>query len=131
MPEIEDAEREKLGQDVAAMRVQRGWSKEEAARRAGVSSITWKRVEDGLRVQDAKLGRVVQALGYYLSEEGVIRQPVSLEKTPRPDDVKPEEAQDTLLYRRPDGLSDAEWDKLKAETRDYLDYLIDKAARER
>lgn len=38
---------------------------------------------------------------------------------------------DTLLYRRPDGLSDAEWERLKAETRDYLDYLIDKAARER
>lgn len=38
---------------------------------------------------------------------------------------------DSLLYRRPDGLSDAEWGRLKNETREYLEWLIEKAARER
>lgn len=48
---------------VTAARVRKGLSKEEAARLAGISSITWKRVEDGLRVQDAKLSAVMQTLG--------------------------------------------------------------------
>lgn len=38
---------------------------------------------------------------------------------------------DSLLYRRPEGVSDADWEKLKSETRDYLEWLIEKAARER
>ncbi|MFE5309753.1 hypothetical protein [Isoptericola sp. NPDC056605] len=43
-------------------RIARGWGKEEAARQAGINSITWKRVEDGERVQDASLGKVLAAL---------------------------------------------------------------------
>jgi transcriptional regulator with XRE-family HTH domain len=39
---------------VLQARLDRHWSKEEAARRAGISAITWKRVEDGLPVQDVK-----------------------------------------------------------------------------
>lgn len=52
-----------LGRDVQMARVDKGWSKEEAARKAEVSSITWKRVEDGMPVQDAKLGAVLKAVG--------------------------------------------------------------------
>lgn len=44
-------------------RLAKGWSKEKAAREAQVSSITYKRVEDGLSVQDAKLAAVTLALG--------------------------------------------------------------------
>lgn len=53
---------------------------------------------------------------------------VSLVKRPPRDAAS---AEDSLLYRRPDGLTDAEWEHLKDETRTYLEYLIDKAARER
>lgn len=35
-------------------RLDRGLSKERAAREAGISSITWKRAEDALPIQDAK-----------------------------------------------------------------------------
>lgn len=38
---------------------------------------------------------------------------------------------DSLLYRRPDGMSDADWERLKNETREYLKWLIERAARER
>ena len=54
---------ERLGRRVARARLARGWSKEQAAREARISSITWKRVEDGLGVQDVKRARVLEVLG--------------------------------------------------------------------
>lgn len=51
-----------LAARVTAARTRLGWSKERAAREAGVSSITLKRVEDGLAVQDTKLAAILQAL---------------------------------------------------------------------
>jgi transcriptional regulator with XRE-family HTH domain len=53
-----------LAAAVRDARLAHGWGKEEAARRAGVSSATWKRVEDGLPVQDHKLNLVAAALGW-------------------------------------------------------------------
>jgi len=52
-----------IGVAVYRARVAKGWGKEKAANTAGVSSITWKRVEDGLAVQDAKLGLILGAVG--------------------------------------------------------------------
>jgi DNA-binding XRE family transcriptional regulator len=60
----EDPDPARDGQLVAMARADLGWSKEEAARRAGISSITWKRVEDGLPVQDVKLRAVYRTLGW-------------------------------------------------------------------
>jgi transcriptional regulator with XRE-family HTH domain len=54
---------ERLGQRVERARLAHGWSKEQAAREARISSITWKRVEDGLGVQDVKRARVLEVLG--------------------------------------------------------------------
>lgn len=54
---------ERLGKRVERARLTHGWSKEQAAREAGISSITWKRVEDGLGVQDVKRARVLEVLG--------------------------------------------------------------------
>ena len=36
-----------------------------------------------------------------------------------------------LLYRRPEGLSDAEWEQVKVESREYIEWQIEKASRER
>lgn len=58
---------------VRELRTALGWSKEEAARRAGISSITWKRVEDALVVQDAKLAQVFRALNINSIEDGFDR----------------------------------------------------------
>jgi hypothetical protein len=38
---------------------------------------------------------------------------------------------DSLMYRRPPGLSDREWEALKAETRTYIEWQLDRASRER
>lgn len=45
-------------------RIERGWGKEAAARNAGINSITWKRVEDGLPVRDTSLRAIEKALGW-------------------------------------------------------------------
>lgn len=63
-----------------------------------------------------------------------IADPPALRMSPEPGGTHVESRSDdadSLLYRRPDDISDSEWERLKAETRDYLEYLIDKAARER
>jgi hypothetical protein len=51
-----------LGRRVERARLAHGWSKEQAAREARISSITWKRVEDGLGVQDVKRAAVLDVL---------------------------------------------------------------------
>jgi transcriptional regulator with XRE-family HTH domain len=59
---MDDSERLILAGAVKRGRLAKGWGKEQAAREARVSSITWKRVEDGQRVQDAKLAAVLAAV---------------------------------------------------------------------
>lgn len=65
-----------LASAVESLRRERGWSMEEASRRAGISSITWKRVEDGLPVQDAKLGAIERALGWLKPSRADVVAPV-------------------------------------------------------
>ena len=38
---------------------------------------------------------------------------------------------DALLYRRPDGLTDGEWERVKQESREYIEWQIDRASKER
>lgn len=42
-----------------------------------------------------------------------------------------QQLEDSLLYRRPEGLADEEWEEIKRETRGYLEWQIERAARER
>lgn len=57
-------ERGRIAIRVTTARVDRGWSKEEAGRRASISSITWKRVEDGHTVHETKLRAIEAAFGW-------------------------------------------------------------------
>ena len=59
-----EEERARIGRAVETERIDLGWGKEEAARQAKINSITWKRVEDGLRVQPVKMRRVEATLGW-------------------------------------------------------------------
>lgn len=68
---VDDQELRRLGLLVAVERQRAGLSKEAAARKAKISSITWKRVEDGLRVQDAKLRAILDAVGLATEAIGV------------------------------------------------------------
>lgn len=61
---------ERIGRAVEEARLYHGWGKERAAREADVSSITLKRIEDGLKVQDGKLGAVLRALGLQMHFPG-------------------------------------------------------------
>jgi len=54
---------EELAAAVRERRLARGWSVEEAARRAGINRVTYKRIESGLPVQDVKRRAVEEALG--------------------------------------------------------------------
>jgi hypothetical protein len=56
-------ERHLIADAVARARIAQGLTKEAAARRANTSSITWKRVEDALGVQDGSVGKIVASLG--------------------------------------------------------------------
>jgi hypothetical protein len=79
-------------------------------------------------------GRIEEALGW---PAGTIRQigngaevPESLLTTSVGGDThSPEDSE--LLYRRPDGLTDAEWERVKEESRGFIEWQIEKASRER
>ena len=51
------------GRNAQGARLGLGWSKEEAARKMGVSSITLKRVEDGQPVREDSFFKVLRPLG--------------------------------------------------------------------
>ena len=62
--------RDHIAKVVQQGRLRHGWSKEEAARKAGISSITWKRMEDGLTVQDEKLTAALRVVGVRVNIPG-------------------------------------------------------------
>ena len=55
-------ERTALGARVKKARIAARMGKEDAARRAGISAITWKRVEDGFPVHDVSLAAALGVL---------------------------------------------------------------------
>lgn len=59
---------------VKSARLERGLSKEAAARLADISTITYKRIEDGLPVRDTSLIQVLRTLGLHVDE--VVDAPV-------------------------------------------------------
>lgn len=61
----------RIGRAVERERLDRNWGKEAAARIAGINSITWKRVEDGLSVRGTSLRAVEKALEW---EAGTIEE---------------------------------------------------------
>lgn len=60
---LSDMDANELAARVAEARQARRWSVETAARAAGINRVTWKRIENGLSVQDVKRRAVEDALG--------------------------------------------------------------------
>lgn len=80
-------------------------------------------------------GRIEKALGWQpgtLTEVADGAQPPSMEATVGGDaeDAGSGE-EDALLYRRPEGLSDQEWERVKEESRGFIEWQINRAAQER
>lgn len=84
-------------------------------------------------------GKIEKALGW---PAGSIRQIAMGENIDLPmtmpevqastDSVGPSpETESTLLYRRPEGLSDEQWEQVVQGSREHLEWLIDRATRER
>jgi hypothetical protein len=67
--------RRQIADAVRRKRVADGLGKEEAASRAKISSITWKRVEDGEKVRDVSLGKMISSMGFASIDELVASNP--------------------------------------------------------
>lgn len=78
-------------------------------------------------------GRIEKALGWPAGTMTAISdgaEPPNLD-TAVGGDTQDAETEDELLYRRPEGLSDAEWERVKRESRGFIEWQIERAARER
>lgn len=79
-------------------------------------------------------GRHVEGVFTPTEPDTPIPLPAAGEQTP-PGLVSPQpvgqDEEDTLLFARPDGLSDAEWEKVRNEAGALIQWLAEKAARER
>lgn len=78
-------------------------------------------------------GKIERALGW---SPGTLRDIAAGGPAPDPDHVggaseDPEITEDELLYRRPEGLSDTEWERIREDARGFIEWQIEKAARER
>lgn len=110
-----------LAAQAKAARLAKKWSKERAAREADVSSITYKRVEDGLPVQDAKRAAVVAALGidFLFGDGGVeLVGPSSVSGDSQ------SEPEFEFLTRVREDLTAEEMDQLMTEATPYLEMLV-------
>lgn len=108
----------------------RGWNIQQLIDESGLDRSTLGDFLDGKRwPQSRTLGAVERALGWPVSSIALM-----LEGGDPPTvggDTDDAETEDELLYRRPEGLTDEEWERVKAESRGFIEWQIEKAARER
>lgn len=109
----------------------RGWNIQQLIDASGLDRSTLADFLDGKRwPQSRTLGALERALEWPV---GAIAE--MLEGGPAPtvggDTDPPNEEESVLLYRRPEGLTDQEWDRVKAESREYIEWQIERASRER
>lgn len=110
----------RLGDAIRRRRVALRLTQEDLADKAGVSVNTIRNLEQGRRARELTLPRITDALGwvggsYFLILDG--GDPL-VEETPE------EENDDALRLERPEGISDAEWNRVKAKVlRDVRWYL--------
>jgi lambda repressor-like predicted transcriptional regulator len=108
----------------------RGWNIQQLIDESGLDRSTLGDFLDGKRwPQSRTLGAVERALDWPVSSIAMM-----LEGGDPPavgGDTQDAETEDELLYRRPEGLSDEEWERVKEESRGFIEWQIEKAARER
>lgn len=116
---------------VAAEMAHRRWTNTELAKRSGVDINTIGDFLAGSRwPKSPTQGRLESALDW---PAGTISAIAAGMPTPpvggTGEDQEVEE--DTLRFRRPDGISDQEWERVKERTRGIIEWELDRAARER
>lgn len=110
---------------------QRRWTNTELSKRASVDLNTIGDFLSGARwPKSPTQGGIEFALGWPPGTISAIA--AGMEVPPvggRSEDREIEE--DTLRFRRPDGISDQEWERIREEARGFIEWQIDKANRER
>lgn len=117
-------------------------SKREAARRASISEGRWRQIVTG--VQRMGKGNVIPTTTKpetLIAMARAVRADVHAVLTAAGFEPPPQAAvggadedevnTDTLLYQRPQGLSDERWEEIRREGFDFIEYQIDRATRER
>jgi len=110
----------------------RRWNNTRLAREAGADIATISDFLSGARwPKSPTQGKVESALGWPPGTIAGVAAGLEPPSVGGPDDDAAESEQDSLLYRRPDGLTDEEWDRVRREAREYIEWQIEKASRER
>lgn len=105
----------------------RGWNITQLRDETGIDNGTLGDFLNGQRWPQIKtLGRIEKAVEW---PPGTIASMLAGGPPPvvggQPEDVE------ELLYRRPEGLSDQEWERIKAKAGRYIEWEIEQAAQER
>lgn len=109
----------------------RGWNIQQLHEASGLDRNTLGDFLDGKRWGQAKtLGAIERALGWPPGSIAGMEAGDEAPNVSAPDE-DPLPTEDALLYRRPDGLSDEEWERVKEESRGFIEWQIAKAAQER
>lgn len=117
---------------VTAEMAHRGWNIADLHQAARIDPGTVSDFLAGTRWPQIKtLGRIEQALGW---KAGTIAAVLAGGPVPdvggEPEDREDEE-EATLRFRRPEGISDQEWDRIREEARGFIEWQIDRASQER
>lgn len=108
----------------------RGWNPAALADAAGIDYGTAGDFLNGKRwPKVATLGKIDVALGWTPGTLAAIGE--ELQDGPADSVSAAPHNGSTLLFRRPDGLTDAEWERVKDDAGGYIEWLIERAARER
>lgn len=119
---------------VAAELVERGWSKVDFAEASGLDYGTVSDLLDYSRaIQSRTQHKVEDTLGwspgtYRRIALGAIEEPERIDESESVGAVT--EDDDTLLYRRPAGITDEKWRQLRARTRNLVEWEIEQALKE-
>ena len=107
------------GDKIRDEREARGWTQEQLAQRVGVGARTIGNWERGETVPKNRLGRLTRIF----ADETVVPGPES--------DRQDSTDNAGLIFRRPEGMSDDEWERLQARMQGYWAALADEVALER
>ncbi|GAB2762744.1 hypothetical protein GCM10027273_45080 [Nocardioides pakistanensis] len=117
---------------VHAEMAHRRWNNTQLARAAGTDIATVSDFLSGARwPKSPTRGKIESALSWPPGTISAIEAGMPPPTVGGASEDEPEEDDDTLLYRRPEGLTDEEWEQVKRESRGFIEWQIQRAAQER
>lgn len=110
----------------------RGWNVQDLTNATGVNRSTLGDFLNGERWPQVRtLSAIEKTLGWAAGTFALILDGEEPLVAVGGDTQDVPEEESALLYRRPEGLSDAEWERVKQESREFIEWQIEKASRER